>query len=99
MNKEHTYVLTLEPGYHFNFAYSEYWRVWIDYNHNGEFSTNELVYSNNGYWNRTGHIEIPSGTMEGETKMRISMKYGSYPSSCEVFTWGEVEDYKVHIIP
>ena len=31
--------------------------------------------------------------------MRISAKYGGYPTACETFTNGEVEDYTVNILP
>jgi uncharacterized protein YfaP (DUF2135 family) len=29
--------------------------------------------------------------------MRVSSKYGAYPTSCETFTYGEVEDYTINI--
>jgi hypothetical protein len=32
------------------------------------------------------------------TRMRVSMKYNAYPTPCETFTYGEVEDYTANII-
>jgi bacillolysin len=29
--------------------------------------------------------------------MRVSSKYGAYPTPCETFTYGEVEDYTINI--
>jgi hypothetical protein len=77
-----------------------YWRIWIDYNKNGSFldageqivsgysSSINLLYSN---------FKVPSSAATGSTRLRISMKYGGYPTSCETFASGEVEDYTVNI--
>ena len=45
----------------------------------------------------TGSISIPSSASEGITTMRVSMKYNGAPTSCEAFSYGEVEDYAVTI--
>jgi len=44
----------------------------------------------------SGSFTVPSG-LSGETRMRVSMKYGGSPSYCESFTYGEVEDDTVYI--
>ena len=74
----------------------EYWRIWIDFNADGDFiDAGELVFSaNNKKGIVSGSMVIPS-TASGQTRMRVSMKYGGAPTSCEVFTYGEVEDYTV----
>ncbi|MCB0434085.1 MAG: choice-of-anchor D domain-containing protein, partial [Mangrovimonas sp.] len=41
---------------------------------------------------------IPGGATLGNTRMRVSMKYNGYPSYCETFSYGEVEDYTINII-
>jgi hypothetical protein len=75
------------------------WSIWIDYNHDGIFSNNELVV--NG-WYYSGYmlqsrITIPQDALNGETRLRISMKYRNYAGPCEIFQHGEVEDYTINI--
>lgn len=74
----------------------EFWKVWIDYNGDMDFddSGEQVFAANNKKGVATGSITIPSG-VSGSTRMRVSMKYGSTPTSCEIFTNGEVEDYTV----
>ncbi|PWK26849.1 putative secreted protein (Por secretion system target) [Arcicella aurantiaca] len=81
-------------------VYTMYWRVWIDYNKNGVFTdAGEQVVSTtfNGAGNKTGTFTIPTTALLGTTRMRVSAKYGAYPTSCETFTYGEVEDYTINI--
>ncbi len=40
---------------------------------------------------------IPSTAVLGATRMRIASKNGSYPTSCQTFTYGEVEDFTINI--
>ncbi|MGF1557242.1 GEVED domain-containing protein [Paucihalobacter sp.] len=84
-----------------NTSRREAYRVWIDYNQNGSFNDpGELVYSRN----RTnassvgGSFTVPTSALNGATRMRVSMKYNASPTSCEIFSNGEVEDYTVFII-
>ncbi len=77
-----------------------YWRVWIDYNQNGNFAdAGELLVS--GYSSSLSQIYvntlIPTTAKTGKTRLRIAMKYGGLPNNCEIFTRGEVEDYTVDI--
>jgi agmatine deiminase len=88
--------VSLTPGFTSS-SYTEYWRIWIDYNIDGDFDdTGELVFSGSGSSTVTGNFTVPSGA-EGLTRMRVSMSYNSYPSPCGTFTYGEVEDYSVDI--
>ena len=76
-----------------------YWRVWIDFNQDGVFNpSTEKVAQRRGLNEFFRLISIPSDAQLGETKMRVSMKVGSYPQPCETFAFGEVEDYTVNII-
>ncbi|CAM1368285.1 endonuclease [Tenacibaculum xiamenense] len=80
-------------------SYLEYWKVWIDFNKNGTFESNEEVVSTSS--SSSSHINkafnIPSSALQGQTRMRISMKWNSAQSPCESFSYGEVEDYSVTI--
>lgn len=92
------YTLQVFPGFSGD-VYPEYWRVWIDFDGDKKFGDNEIVLSGktttrNGL-SRT--FTIPEHAKIGATRMRVSMKWGGYPSDCEVFKYGEVEDYVVNI--
>jgi len=89
--------VTLTPGYS-GTSRTEYWRIWIDYNKDGDFiDTGEQVISSRGKSARTGSFTVSTSALSGNTRMRVSMKYGAYPTSCETFSYGEVEDYTANI--
>ncbi|RIJ41626.1 M4 family metallopeptidase [Pontibacter oryzae] len=81
-------------------AYTESWKVWIDFNKDGDFddSGEEVVSgtsSSSGTLSAT--VTVPSSAALGTTRMRVSMKYRTSQTSCETFSYGEVEDYTVNI--
>ena len=88
-----TYSITMTPGFSSR-ARKEFWRIWIDYNMNGDFTdAGELVFAADRQKDVvSGNINIPSG-LTGQTRMRVSMKYNLAQTSCEQFAYGEVEDY------
>jgi PKD repeat protein len=87
----------LTPGFTGS-SYTEYWRIWIDYNMDSDFEdSGEQVFSGSGSSNVSGSFTVPSGTSGVITRMRVSMSYSSYPPYCGTFTYGEVEDYTVEI--
>jgi len=92
-----TCAVELVPEYS-GYAYSEYFRIWIDFNQDGDFDdAGELVFAD---WNNsavTGDLTVPATAPAGTTRMRVSMKYNAYPDPCETFTYGEVEDYTVDL--
>ncbi|MDI7203505.1 M4 family metalopeptidase thermolysin [Leptospira santarosai] len=81
------------------------WRVWIDFDRDGNFDSSEIVVQDSIYSSLGGTIQktitIPSNVLTGNTKMRVSMKAGltseTYPSADEFFYEGEVEDYTITI--
>lgn len=94
-----TYSLSLTPGYT-GTIYAEYWRIWIDYNQDGDFEdADELVFDAGSTSTTTvsGSFTVPASALSGTTSMRVSMKYNEAAEPCEIFTWGEVEDYCVTI--
>lgn len=79
-------------------TYREAYSVWIDFNRDGDFNdSGELVYSRSRTTSSqvSGSFSVPSNASLGYTRMRVSMKYNANPSSCEAFSYGEVEDYTV----
>ena len=94
-----SYAVSLSPGFSGS-TYNEYWKVWIDFNKDGDFTdANELVFDAGSLSSSTvnGTLSIPSTVQTGTTRMRVSMKYNGSQGSCEAFSYGEVEDYTVNI--
>ncbi len=96
-----TYTIDLEPGFD-GFPYDEYFQVWIDYNQDGDFDdADELVFDAGAVTQEaiSGNFQIPTGIMEGPTRMRVSMSYNGPAEACaDGFDYGEVEDYCVNIL-
>ena len=90
-----SYLLSLTPGDLSNSGELKYWRVWIDYNEDGDFfDAGEMVAYGSGTAAIAGMVTIPSNVGNGETRMRVIMSLDRYPQSpCEQFPFGEVEDY------
>ena len=96
--KGNSYAISVLPEFSW-LEYDEYIRVWIDYNRDGDFGeANELVFEGHGITELTGTVDIPLSASNGTTRMRVSMKNGSYADPCETFDLGEVEDYTVNIL-
>jgi hypothetical protein len=93
-----SYTITLSPSFNGS-PITEYWRVWIDLNRDGDFTdAGETLFQPSGSSSpRTGTISIPSSASTGVTRMRVSMKRSSAPSSTQIFDYGEVEDYLVYM--
>ncbi|WP_157494145.1 M43 family zinc metalloprotease [Fulvivirga imtechensis] len=99
LSKGNSNALTLTPGFSGS-TYSEYFRVWIDYNQDGDFAdAGELAFDAGGTSTTavSGTINVPSSALNGTTRMRVSMKYQSAPGPCGTIGDGEVEDYTVNI--
>ncbi|MCG8700330.1 MAG: M6 family metalloprotease domain-containing protein [Bacteroidales bacterium] len=79
-------------------SYNEFWNVWIDWNKNGVFESNELMIkgSSSKSTKLSASFNVPSNA-SGTTRMRVSMKYKSNGTACETFSYGEVEDYTVSV--
>lgn len=86
----------LTPGF-YSQSYPEYWSVWIDYNKNGVFDSNEKVIQRASYSAVSGYVTLPSSLAKGTYRVRVAMKWNAYSSPCEVFQHGEVEDYNLVI--
>jgi len=91
-----TNLFALTPGFSSS-SYAEAWTVWIDYNKDGIFGSEEQVLTSSGNSTANGSVTVPSNTPSGVTRMRVQMKYGGTAAACETFSYGEVEDYAVQI--
>lgn len=87
--------------------YTIYAMAWIDWNHNNDFTDPGEEYNlgttqnsaNGATSNSSLSFIIPSSAVIGSTTMRVSAKYGNAPTPCEDNFDGEVEDYKINILP
>ncbi len=99
-----THIAKAQPGDTLSFAittsnYYTYKRVWVDWNRDYDFDdAGETIYSANlvGTTSASGNIVIPAGHY-GKYRMRVQTRYyGSIPSSCGYYLYGETEDYAIH---
>ena len=94
-----SYALQLDPGYEGQPDDKVYWKVWIDFNQDGDFEDDdEYVAYGCGTSTLSGTIVMPQILTPGETRMRIIMKPGSYATGpCDNYQYGETEDYCLSI--
>ena len=82
-------------------AYSEYVKVYIDYNQNGAFTdAGELVVdaaASNAATNRTATFTVPATAKSGNTRMRVVLSDNAATTSCGSYSYGETEDYTISI--
>lgn len=93
------YTITITPVWT-STTYNESYAVFIDYNQDGDFAdSGETVWTKAASKTTpvTGTITIPATATLGATRMRVSMKYNAIPTSCESFSYGQVEDYTINI--
>ena len=99
-NKGSSYALSVTPAWT-GTLYSEYTRVWADWNRDGDFNdAGELIYDQGAASTASplnATFTVPTTATVGNTTFRVSMKYNAAPTNCETFTYGEVEDYCVSI--
>jgi len=98
INKNEATSIQLTPGFASS-SYNETWTLFADLNSDGDFTDagETLFVSGNVSSVVSGSITIPSSVTNGATRLRVSMKYNGASSSCETFTYGEVEDYTINI--
>ena len=82
-------------------AYTEYVKVYIDYNQNGVFTdAGELVVNAAGSTSastRTGSFAVPTTAKNGATRLRVVLSDNSATTSCGGYSYGETEDYTINI--
>ncbi|WP_310992045.1 GEVED domain-containing protein [Aequorivita marina] len=98
-----TYSFTAEGNT--NGSYINFFTVWIDWNQNGTFDTEEMyeigsIEDSDGTDGQqaVNDIEVPADALEGETRMRIVKNYNtSRTNPCGLVSYGQVEDYTVNL--
>ena len=93
--------ITLAPGY-FEFAYPEFFKVFVDFDQNGNFTgPGELAYSSGMVEGPiSGTLNIPASALLGSTRMRVIMLYED-PTAVGCtndYDYGETEDYCVALV-
>src|SRR5690554_1225801 len=100
--------VTQSEGGSFNYAVSvpSYTNIeiWIDYNNNMIFDTDELVAQHvyeTSATTFTGTISLPASIDDGDYRIRVRSRYYSQTvaSPCGNVTYGEAEDYTLTIVP
>jgi GEVED domain/Secretion system C-terminal sorting domain len=78
--------------------------VWIDFNQDGNFTSDEKVLedSSNEINTVNATFDVPTNAVSGDVVMRVIMKYyGTFgvvqDDPCETYTHGETEDYMLRI--
>ena len=95
------YPVTLTPASEMGILAEEEFRVYVDWNQNGRFSTSEIALEMESTEGQpvTGLITVPEDADLLLTRMRIMMQYrGVRGGACPSITgFGEVEDYCINI--
>ncbi len=92
------YPLSIKPGYSWAGRVPDlHCRVWIDYNNNKTFEDTEKAFEGKALTVFNTTLITPATVTVGVTRMRVSVKSGSYPTPCESITQGEVEDYAIKL--
>ncbi|HZG01216.1 MAG TPA: GEVED domain-containing protein [Chitinophagales bacterium] len=95
-----TYPISMQS----NPAWGQGFRVWIDYNQDGDFGdADEDVYNSgvSGTQLFSGFVTIPSNALTGTARMRVMCRYATVPVPTDhcgsTFSYGETQDYDITI--
>lgn len=85
-----------------NGNYREYFKLWIDFNGNGNLTdAGELVHSTNFTWLGTktfsATFTVPTSVYNGVVYMRFVMQYSGSPVICGTYPYGNTFDFKTTI--
>ncbi|MCB0805357.1 MAG: PKD domain-containing protein [Bacteroidales bacterium] len=74
--------------------------VFFDWNQDCDFDDANESYDlgeTSGPGTLSNNITIPVDANEGTVRMRVMLKFSADPTSCEVYSYGETEDYTVNV--
>ena len=85
-----------------NGNYREYFKLWIDFNGNGNLTdAGELVHNVNYTWTgtktMTATFTVPTSVYNGTVYMRFVMQYSGSPVICGTYAYGNTFDFKTTI--
>ncbi|MBP6432793.1 MAG: T9SS type A sorting domain-containing protein [Ferruginibacter sp.] len=88
-----------------NGNYTNYIRLFVDWNNDFDFLDANESYDVGTITNSSGVdaaiasavITVPATATFGNKRMRVSKKFGSYPTPCENSGWGQSEDYSLTV--
>ncbi len=100
-----TYSIAVTPGFG-GFSYNEYSKAWLDWNGDGTWTDDELIFDAGqaSTTTATGTFNVPNTATLGSARLRVGMTYygmfgtGEVPEACGSFSYGEFEDYCVTIV-
>lgn len=95
-----TINIEVEPGF-WNFQQDMNYKIWLDFDANGDFSNDEMVVNSNQLnGTLTESIIIPIDAKPGTMRMRITVSPNNISSPCDGVANqdGEVEDYCLTIL-
>ena len=94
-----TVQIQVSPGFS-GLVSKEYYRVFVDYNQDGDFEDDQELVFDPGYSLEgvaAGMIEVPADLTPGISRMRVMMQFTNPnddpPMPCSSFEFGQVEDY------
>lgn len=101
LGRGQTYTMHIAPDFN-GIKSGEYILAWIDFNQDGQFTSDELVFDTDGTTDEAvaQEITLPADIPLGSTRMRIVLQFRDRPGACsfDAFSFfGEVEDYCVTI--
>jgi len=98
-----TVAVEITPGF-WGAPYKEFYRVYIDFNQDGDFDDPEELAFDPGFpqsGTAIGSLVVPPFTQTGITRLRVLMKFAEDnqlpPTACGTFSFGQVEDYCVSL--
>ena len=100
-----SYPMSVQAYFFGATSYANWVTAYIDYNQNGIFEATEVAFSQNNPnatpFTTTGSVLIPLTASLGNTRMRVILveSASALSSPCASFSWGEVEDYTINILP
>jgi len=82
-------------------AYNEYFKIYADWNQDGDFSDAGETIVNAAASNvataRSSTFTVPSTARNGKVRLRVVMSYTSSTTSCGTYSYGETEDYTLTV--
>lgn len=95
-----SYTITFSPGYP-GVKKKVYFRVYIDYNRDGDFADTgeravQTTYNNTA--NKSVTFIVPTSVTVGKTRMRVIMSPTAQQTYCGTYASGETEDYSIQLL-